>query len=316
MPCPHRYLDLHEKNSLFPNWKIDHLFIGTFNPKWDRPNKINAAYFYGRSAYFWNTTSIFFEDREYAYGWNDQDAMIKFSQKHRIGFTDLICSIQDADENKKEHLEKIYSVADKDLETFKDIKWNTDNIISYIRKNRPANIHFTLLSGEKSMITSAIEKIEQEIRNLGLSSGRLHTPTGSRVGEGTPRLHQLVERWAGQSTLPKINLNNYPYILNGKTDKQKKQKGNNKLPHDAIQVVDKYLIWISLTKTCYIQDLHTGQLLKALAILKDEIIPFIKKEYGYEIQLLSETKNKTPRTSQYLGKLAFDYLKSKRDTSS
>lgn len=42
MPCPHRFLGLHLTDSLFPNWEVEYLFVGTFNPLWDRPDANNA----------------------------------------------------------------------------------------------------------------------------------------------------------------------------------------------------------------------------------------------------------------------------------
>jgi hypothetical protein len=215
MPCPHRYLSLHLPASLFPDWEIDHLFIGTFNPLWDRPNAINAAYFYGRSAYFWDALSIFFEDRAYAFDRNDRRAMVDFCKRHRIGFTDLIVSVEDADQQNPHHREKIYSVKDVDLESFDQIVWNTDNIKDFLAQKRPANIYFTLLSTkQRSLFTPQILKIEQQAHILRINTSRLHSPTGARVGNGVPRLHQLVERWSTATGLPHVDLARYPYVQN------------------------------------------------------------------------------------------------------
>jgi hypothetical protein len=56
MSCPHRFLNYHVENSLFPNWEFDKLIIGTFNPSWEFPKSITAPYFYGRTKnnYFWD----------------------------------------------------------------------------------------------------------------------------------------------------------------------------------------------------------------------------------------------------------------------
>jgi len=43
MPCEHRFL-----NDLIPNWELEYLFIGTFNPSWNNNNAVQADYFYGR----------------------------------------------------------------------------------------------------------------------------------------------------------------------------------------------------------------------------------------------------------------------------
>jgi hypothetical protein len=63
MSCHHRFLGLHNPNSLLPNWEFDILIIGTFNPKWNFSNGQNAEYFYGRTRnnYFWDVLPMVFE---------------------------------------------------------------------------------------------------------------------------------------------------------------------------------------------------------------------------------------------------------------
>ena len=49
MACRHRFYD-----KLSPDWELEYLFVGTFNPSWDFNNAEQADYFYGRNRnFFW-----------------------------------------------------------------------------------------------------------------------------------------------------------------------------------------------------------------------------------------------------------------------
>ena len=43
MPCRHRFI-----NDINPLGQLKYLFVGTFNPSWDRPQGDDANWFYGR----------------------------------------------------------------------------------------------------------------------------------------------------------------------------------------------------------------------------------------------------------------------------
>jgi hypothetical protein len=308
MSCTHRFLGLHLENSLFPNWEVDHLFIGTFNPEWDRPNASNAEYFYGRSAYFWDAVTILFEDK--TFDWNDdyKEDMVAFCKRNRIGFTDLIIAVEDADIQNESHRSKIYTVKDDDLETFSNIIWNTGNVIKYLHENRPEHIYFTLLSGNKtSIFTSEIEKIEQAAATLKISSKRLHSPTGANVGNGSPRLHQLIERWSENSTLPKIDLSKYPYINSVKSE-SKKQKPNT-VSMSGVTILERYNLSVDETGKYSIFDVVEGRQLMVLPTLVDVIIPHIATTQGHSIDLLSQSGNRTPKNTRTLAKEVLQFFK-------
>ncbi|SER91055.1 hypothetical protein [Pedobacter rhizosphaerae] len=99
--------------------------------------------------------------------------MVNFCKKHKTGFTDLIISVKDADLEQIDHRIKIWSV--KDLETFKDIKWNTTQIKNFLKCKKPEQVFFTLLSGNrKSIFSKEIRDIEQQARQLGINHKRFH----------------------------------------------------------------------------------------------------------------------------------------------
>ncbi len=120
MSCPHRFI-----NDLMPDWSIDYLFVGTFNPSWDRPNKPNANWFYGRPTndFWYIMPQVFGLDslmhRQYR---NDPDFLRDWCIKNKIGITDIIKCINDADVNNPNHRSFIESVLDRDLEEFNNFE--------------------------------------------------------------------------------------------------------------------------------------------------------------------------------------------------
>ncbi|MDN3586092.1 hypothetical protein QWY86_05400 [Pedobacter aquatilis] len=319
MPCPHRYLGLHIDGQLFPDWEIDYLFIGTFNPLWDRPDLVNAAYFYGRSAYFWDAVSIFFEGRPYSYARDDQQAMVSFCKRHKIGFTDLILNIEDADWASPEHRRRIYSVLDTDLEHFDEIVWNTSEIEAFLGRKKPKQVFFTLLSGKsRSIFSVEMRKIEQRAAALKINCKRLHSPTGANVGTGVPRLHQLVERWDVVTGLPQIDLGHYPYVQEENTvekkPRQKKATANihwDCTDHAEILAMDRYGLRIEAGKKVVLIDRKDNTLLKAKTILRDTIVPHIKLAYGIEVDLYHGSKGRTEKNTRMSGQEVYKILSSK-----
>jgi hypothetical protein len=214
MPCNHRFLNLHREDefALFPDWEIDYLIIGTFNPKWDNPNNNNADYFYGRSRYFWKVISIFFRGVEFVP--ETMKAKVEFCRKYRIGFTDLFENIITAKEESDIDKNRIFSFKDTDLESFglSNISKNTQKIKEYLRDRKSMKVLFTLLSGNSSSIISKeITEIEAYAKQLKIETARLHSPTGQGLGGGKPRINKLIEKWNSHNLLPVLDLSLYPY---------------------------------------------------------------------------------------------------------
>jgi hypothetical protein len=307
MACLHRFLGLHIKNSLFPDWEIDHLFIGTFNPEWDRPKALNAEYFYGRSAYFWDAISIIFEDQPFQWIENNKENMIAFCKRNKIGFTDLISIVEDADIQNETHKARIFTVLDSDLEEFGSINWNTNKIINYLNSERPSNIYFTLLSGNKqSIFSKEIVTLELAAQELGITAKRLHSPTGARLGNGSPRLHELVERWVTESSLPAVDLKKYPYVTTSKLESKEKAKGSNAV--ESIQIMGRYILSVDISGKYSIIDLVTGEDLKVYPTLVNIVIPYIAAAYRHTIELYSKSKGKSPKNTRTLAKEILGYL--------
>src|SRR5215203_5976178 len=103
MPCNHRFID-----DLIPNHPVRYLFVGTFNPCWYNPNGNNANWFYGRRTNdFWYIMPQLFQHESLMPGQfrNNREFLINWCGDHNIGITDLVTSIEDADEANHEHLD-------------------------------------------------------------------------------------------------------------------------------------------------------------------------------------------------------------------
>jgi len=109
---------------LTPSFPLQYLFVGTFNPSWDNPNGNNANWYYGRRTNdFWYIMPQVFGHqslmpRQFR---TNPDFLRKWCEKNSIGVTDLISSIQDANENNPEHKDWILGMQDEHLENFDDI---------------------------------------------------------------------------------------------------------------------------------------------------------------------------------------------------
>jgi hypothetical protein len=201
MCCLHRFLDYHAAG-LFPSWNVKYLFIGTFNPSWNKPGN-NADYFYGRSNFMWLLLPRFrFENslRE-----SSVEEKISFCRRNFIGFTDLVKRVDNADYNNLLHRERILSYKDADLLQFgPDLIFNTNDINSYIDNNPILErVYFSLLGQNVGTISTAMADIEQHCnqRNPAIPTHRLHTHTGQGLGADAakaPREKVMTHRWFSQ----------------------------------------------------------------------------------------------------------------------
>ncbi len=143
MPCNHKfinYLNL-EKIDFEPSL----LIIGTFNPVWPEDNY--AEWYYGRTSnnYFWEILPRMF--REDSLRNNNHLAWKNFCSRNQIAITDLITSINDADQENPNHFEIISKFKDTDFaNTFQEFEM-TD--ILGILKNHPSinKVYFTRNKG-------------------------------------------------------------------------------------------------------------------------------------------------------------------------
>lgn len=199
MPCTHRF-----DKQLVPYWPCKYLFVGTFNPSWNFPNSQQAEYFYGRTQhnYFWDLVPELWGQSRMRGGTAEND-WIPFLQDKRIGITDIIHEITDADENNPVHVERLKKMRDPDLVKFEQIVWHTDAILRFISESRPMAIFFTT-DAPPHKIAVQISVIEQEAQRLQINTARLITPSKNArfTLPGRGQLYNnILNRWS-KSIIP------------------------------------------------------------------------------------------------------------------
>lgn len=175
MPCPHRF-----QNDLYPNWEIDYLFVGTFNPAWDRPNGNNADWFYGRYTNdFWYIMPQVFGFDNMMHLRNDREALVTWCRANRVGITDLFQCIEDANAQNPQHLNLINGVLDDALEEFENItRTNITRLIRQIPSLK--GVYLTRYCNNLNLggeILNAWQTVAKECLKLGIPSECLVTPS-------------------------------------------------------------------------------------------------------------------------------------------
>ena len=203
MSCTHKFFGhsdhLGGNNGLLPNWKVKTIFIGTFNPENEFKQDNSANYYYGRARnLFWKVLSAFASIPEINN--SDYQNQLIFLKKNKIGMTDLLIRINDANSDFEEHRRKISTVLDSEIETFKKFEWNTHYIIEFLKTNDVENVYFTkqglgLTNSNINTFESQIRLIENYCEENNIFSTRLHTPSGQGLGKGKPRINKLINKW-------------------------------------------------------------------------------------------------------------------------
>ena len=176
MSCQHRFLGLHNKNSLLPDWEFDTLIIGTFNPNWNFSKGQNADYFYGRTSrnYFWDVLPQVFGAEKLRN--KKKDSWISFLKNNKIGLTDLLLNIEDASDTNTIHYNYLKTKTDININKFSNLIWNTDNIIRLINDGSIKSIYFTNLSSP-GKFEEQINLIKSATLSKKVKFQRLVTPS-------------------------------------------------------------------------------------------------------------------------------------------
>jgi len=144
MSCKHRFYDELDIQSN----DLEYLFIGTFNPEWDAKNGNNAVYFYGRETnQFWCILPHAFNENclidKTRIEWEE------FCRNHKIGITDLIKNVSNAEEiNEQHYLDLTINFYDEKLEKY-TLDFNTETIMDIINHNKHSlkGVYFTRKTG-------------------------------------------------------------------------------------------------------------------------------------------------------------------------
>jgi hypothetical protein len=140
MACIHKFhnwLDLERIN-----FQPTTLIIGTFNPGWNNINN-NATWFYGRTRnnYFWDILPRIYEDINLRH--DNHLEWKAFCVRNQIAITDLLKSIDDADEENQTHINSISNYKDSDISNLFQ-QFTPVNIVN-ILQNHPSitNVYLT-----------------------------------------------------------------------------------------------------------------------------------------------------------------------------
>lgn len=144
MPCNHKFIEYLDLTRL--DFEPTTLIVGTFNPAWPAVNQ--AKWFYGRTRnnYLWDVLPRLYNEEKNLrtqshYEWK------AFCKNERIALTDVITSINDADEETSNHQKILSSYLDTSISRhFKEFIFT--DLVNLVERN-PAiqNVYFTRQHG-------------------------------------------------------------------------------------------------------------------------------------------------------------------------
>ena len=174
----HQFL---EKYFFVPDWKIKHLFLGTFNPKGGNP----VSYFYGRPGNFtWPVLSKIFKQDFLV---NEIDFFDLLKEKN-IACMDMIRHVIISPEHHLSVIGNGYkdsNIINKRVER----KYNTRFIKEVIQKNPGIKIYSTWGKGCK------LKSWQKEIINIANVIPLVSPSRAARVPKGLRKFDYIFENW-------------------------------------------------------------------------------------------------------------------------
>jgi hypothetical protein len=201
MPCIHKFHDdLHLDNLDF---EPTTLIVGTFNPSWPEPNP--ALWFYGRTRknYFWDVLPRILN------GENLRNATVNewkpFCSQHYIALTDMLTSIDDAEEDNEEHRDILRTYLDAAVADYFEHFTFTD-IIGLLEHNQTiTKVFFTrqpgipLFDGQWNLIVQYCQANELRCANLLTPSAMARFQIGAyrleHPDDPTPLRNFIFREW-------------------------------------------------------------------------------------------------------------------------
>ena len=139
MSCVHKFRKYLELNTI--DFEPATLIIGTFNPQW--PDGNDAEWFYGRTDenFFWDILPRIYDQSSMLH--DGKEKWQQFCRTNKIALTDLITSIDDANEQSKKHNKVLGGFSDKAIVyNFDDFTFT--NIIGILQKHSSIkNVYLT-----------------------------------------------------------------------------------------------------------------------------------------------------------------------------
>jgi G:T/U-mismatch repair DNA glycosylase len=167
-----------------PEWELEHLFIGTFNPEFGQ----KVPYYYGRpSNYFWRIiTDIFVREIS-----PEDNELFSKLRELKIGCIDLVDSLT---YNKQEYHNMINGEGYSDNVLFKkknniEKSYNTQKIIDLIKINNLDKVYFT----NKGHVFIKEQKEEMKLIEKFCTVIYLSSPSQSNVHRKS--LDSVIDDW-------------------------------------------------------------------------------------------------------------------------
>ena len=178
MPCNHKFIqDLNLENLDF---QPTTLIVGTFNPAWPANNQ--AQWFYGRTTrnYFWDVLPALYQQpglRNIPAAEKPQ-AWKKFCQTNNIAITDLIGSVNDADEMNNEHHIFLGDYSDSNIANrFHDFALTA--VVDILQNNPSIKSVYLTTKAQIPFFNEIWNAIENYCLENNIHCRRLLTPSGS-----------------------------------------------------------------------------------------------------------------------------------------
>lgn len=178
MPCKHKFFE--DLNLVNLNFEPTTLIVGTFNPAWPANNQ--SQWFYGRTRnnYFWDVLPALYQQP----GLRNIPAANKplnwklFCQTHKIAITDLIGSVNDADELNNEHQTFLGDYSDSNIAgRFNDFELT--NVIALLKKYHSIQSVYLTTRAQIPFFNEIWNAIETYCSENNIRCRRLLTPSGS-----------------------------------------------------------------------------------------------------------------------------------------
>jgi len=178
MACKHKFNENLNLENL--DFEPEVLIVGTFNPAWPENNQ--ATWFYGRTArnYFWDVLpALYVEPGLRNSSWQDKPAAWKeFCSSRKVAITDLICCINDADEQNNHHQLLLSDYSDSNIVNhFKDFEFT--DVVGLLQQFPSIKYVYLTTKGQIPFFNEIWISIENYCANSGVRCRRLLTPSGS-----------------------------------------------------------------------------------------------------------------------------------------
>lgn len=175
MPCYHKFQEYLNLDRI--DFEPETLIIGTFNPAWPQGN--NAEWFYGRTRnnYFWDVLPRIHNSslnlrKHGAHAWKT------FCHDNRIALTDIITSINDANEDNEEHQAILRTYLDQTIaDYFEDFTF-TNIVDLLVHHPTISSVYFTRQPGI-NLFDQQWELVRKYAAKNGKNAINLITPSAS-----------------------------------------------------------------------------------------------------------------------------------------